>query len=65
MYYYHGAYFKTADLPMKFRDAALRAVFFDLTFFIIVTTIGLSIVVAIIVQTFTELGDQRVNQSNN
>ena len=45
---------------MTFRDAALRVVFFDLTFFIIVTTIGLNIVFGIIVDTFSELRDERV-----
>ena len=53
-------YFKTADLPMDFNDAAIRAIFFDLTFFIIVTTIGLNIVFGIIVDTFSELRDERV-----
>ena len=46
---------------MTFKDAALRTVFFDLTFFIIVTTIGLNIVFGIIVDTFSELRDERVN----
>ena len=53
-------HFKTADLPMNFKDAALRAVFFDLTFFIIVTTIGLNIVFGIIVDTFSELRNEKV-----
>ena len=48
------------DLPSNFHDAALRAVFFDLTFFIIVTTIGLNIVFGIIVDTFSELRDEKV-----
>ena len=46
---------------MNFSDAALRAVFFDLTFFIIVTTIGLNIVFGIIVDTFSELRDEKVS----
>ena len=54
--------FKTADLPMNFKDAALRAVFFDLTFFIIVTTIGLNIVFGIIVDTFSELRNEKVDK---
>lgn len=33
---------------------------FDLTFFIIVTTVGLNIVFGIIVDTFSELRDERV-----
>ena len=53
-------FFKTADLPMNFNDAAIRTVFFDLTFFVIVTTIGLNIVFGIIVDTFSELRDERV-----
>ena len=53
-------HFKTADLPMNFKDAALRAVFFDLSFFIIVTTIGLNIVFGIIVDTFSELRNEKV-----
>jgi len=48
---------------MTFKEAALRTVFFDLTFFIIVTTIGLNIVFGIIVDTFSELRDERVNMS--
>ena len=56
--------FKTADISMTFRDAALRVVFFDLTFFIIVTTIGLNIVFGIIVDTFSELRDERVILEN-
>ena len=55
-----NAHLKTADLPMNFRDAAIRTVFYDLTFFIIVTTIGLNIVFGIIVDTFSELRDERV-----
>ena len=50
---------------MKFKDAALRTVFYDLTFFILVTTIGLNIVFGIIVDTFSELRDERVIQNNN
>ncbi len=34
--------------------------FFDITFFIIVTTIGLNIVFGIIVDTFSELRDAKV-----
>ena len=34
--------------------------FFDITFFIIVTTIGLNIVFGIIVDTFSELRDEKV-----
>ena len=60
MYIADSIYFKTADLPMNFKDAAFRAVFFDLTFFIIVTTIGLNIVFGIIVDTFSELRDEKV-----
>ena len=60
MYIDSTIHFKTADLPMNFTDAALRAVFFDLTFFILVTTIGLNIVFGIIVDTFSELRDEKV-----
>ena len=45
---------------MNFNNAAIRAVFFDLTFFIIVTTIGLNIVLGIIVDAFSELRDEKV-----
>ena len=63
MYIMHYIYwaFKTVDLPTNFSEAALRAVFFDLTFFIIVTTIGLNIVFGIIVDTFSELRDEKVS----
>ena len=44
-------------------DARIRF-FFDITFFIIVTTIGLNIVFGIIVDTFSELRDLKVNALN-
>ena len=50
------------DLPRNLRDATLRAIFYDLSFFIIVTTIGLNIVFGIIVDTFSELRDERVTK---
>lgn len=53
------------DLPTNFKDATLRAIFYDLTFFIIVTTIGLNIVFGIIVDTFAELRDERVTKLNS
>ena len=53
---------QTTSLPTNFKDAALRSVFYDLTFFIIVTTIGLNIVFGIIVDTFSELRDERVTK---
>ena len=53
-------YFKTADLPTEFNNAAIRVIFFDLTFFIIVTIIGLNVVFSIIVDTFSELRDEKV-----
>ena len=43
-----------------FSVVALRAVF-DLSFFIIVTTLGLNIVVAILVDRFSELREERVS----
>ena len=46
---------------MKFRDATLRAVFYDVTFFIIFTTIGMDIVFGIIVDTFSELRNEKVH----
>ena len=45
--------------PNNFQRAGLR-VLFDVSFFIIVTTIALSIVFGIIVDTFSELRDERV-----
>ena len=56
--------FKAVNLPMKFKDAAFRAVFYDLTFFIIVTTIGKDIVFGIIVDTFSELRNEKVHKLN-
>ena len=50
---------------MNFKNAALRSVFFDLTFFIIVSLIGLNIVFGIIVDTFAELRNERVIDSSN
>ncbi|XP_065910466.1 inositol 1,4,5-trisphosphate-gated calcium channel ITPR1-like [Dysidea avara] len=49
----------TISLPANIKDATLRTIFYDLTFFIIVTTIGLNIVFGIIVDTFSELRDER------
>ena len=46
-------------VPEEFRTSGLR-VLFDVSFFIIVTTIGLNIVFGIIVDTFSELRDERV-----
>jgi inositol 1,4,5-triphosphate receptor type 1 len=49
-------------VPEVFSVAALR-LFYDVSFFIIVTTIGLNIVFGIIVDTFSELRDERVSAS--
>ena len=38
---------------------------FDISFFIIITTIGLNIVFGIIVDTFSELRDERVRTQYN
>ena len=46
-------------VPQQFETSGLR-ILFDVSFFIIVTTIGLNIVFGIIVDTFTELRDERV-----
>ena len=46
-------------IPEDFRVSALRLIY-DISFFIIVTTIGLNIVFGIIVDTFSELRDERV-----
>lgn len=43
-------------------DKARNRFFFDVTFFIIVTTIGLNIVFGIIVDTFSELRDEKVKR---
>ena len=47
-------------MPEEFSVAALRLLY-DVSFFIIVTTIGLNIVFGIIVDTFSELRDERVS----
>ena len=61
---------KTIALPYSLplqeigvRDAndARARFFFDATFFIIITTIGLNIVFGIIVDTFSELRDEKVS----
>ena len=46
-------------VPEEFSVSALRLIY-DVSFFIIVTTIGLNIVFGIIVDTFSELRDERV-----
>ena len=46
-------------IPNEWQVAGLRLLF-DISFFIIVTTIGLNIVFGIIVDTFSELRDERV-----
>ena len=48
------------NLPRNLRDATLRAIFYDLSFFVIVTTIGLNIVFGIIVDAFAELRNEKV-----
>ena len=45
--------------PENFSVSAVRLLY-DISFFIIVTTIGLNIVFGIIVDTFSELRDERV-----
>ena len=45
--------------PEDFRVSAVRLLY-DISFFIIITTIGLNIVFGIIVDTFSELRDERV-----
>ena len=47
-------------VPEEFSVSALRLIY-DVSFFIIVTTIGLNIVFGIIVDTFSELRDERVS----
>lgn len=46
-------------VPQQFETSGLR-ILFDISFFIIITTIGLNIVFGIIVDTFSELRDERV-----
>ena len=46
--------------PNNFQTAGLR-VLFDVSFFIIVTTIALTIVFGIVVDTFSELRDEKVH----
>ena len=46
--------------PNNFETAGIRVIF-DVSFFIIVTTIALSIVFGIIVDTFSELRDEKVH----
>ena len=46
-------------VPNEWQVAGLRLLY-DISFFIIVTTIGLNIVFGIIVDTFSELRDERV-----
>ena len=48
-------------VPEEFRTSGLR-ILYDVSFFIIVTTIGLNIVFGIIVDTFSELRDERVRE---
>lgn len=48
--------------PNEWETAGVR-LFYDISFFIIVTTIGLNIVFGIIVDTFSELRDERVGTS--
>ena len=47
------------QVPQQFETSGLR-ILFDISFFIIVTTIGVGIVFGIIIDTFTELRDERV-----
>ena len=46
-------------VPNEFKTAGIR-ILFDISFFIIITTIALNIVFGIIVDTFSELRDEKV-----
>ena len=58
-------------IPINGNDDTFRGglftarLIFDLSFFIIVTTIGLNIVFGIIVDSFSELREERVHNNNN
>ena len=51
------------EIGVKDSNDARGRFFFDVSFFIIVTTIGLNIVFGIIVDTFSELRDEKVKNS--
>ena len=60
--YYNSVYisFQMVQLvPNEFKTAGIR-ILFDISFFIIITTIALNIVFGIIVDTFSELRDEKV-----
>ncbi len=50
------------ELGVEDSNDARARFFFDISFFIIVTTIGLNIVFGIIVDTFSELRDEKVRR---
>lgn len=52
------------DVPTNTANQARGRFFFDITFFIIISTIGLNIVLGIIVDSYSELRDERVSCNN-
>ena len=50
--------FQNSSLPTNFEEFAIKVIFFNLTFYIIVTILGINIVTAIVVDTFIELREE-------
>ena len=55
-------FYNNSDIATtSFTNYALRALFYDIPFFIIVTTIGLNIVTAVLIDRFSDLRGERVS----
>ena len=49
---------QTTNLPDNFKEFAIRVIFFEVTFYIIITIVGINIIYAIVIDTFIELRDE-------
>ena len=53
---------QTPTLPSNFKDFAIRVIIFEVTFYIIISIIGVNIIYAIVVDTFIELREEVCSQ---
>lgn len=56
----------TPTLPSNFKDFAIRVIIFEVTFYIIISIVGINIIYAIVVDTFIELREEiwQINRDN-
>ena len=56
------AIIQTPTLPSNFKDFAIRVIIFEVTFYIIISIVGINIIYAIVVDTFIELREEVCSQ---